>query len=50
MRVYLDSSALLRRVIEEPEVVSLGGRLNPNQLRSLDAVHVASPCCSTSIC
>lgn len=104
MRVYLDSSALLKRVIEEPEsehlrvvlrghasegavllssrlasievsrairmrfdtgyaaaadfvddamsgvaehpvgdeVVSLGQRLNPNLLRSLDAIHVAS--------
>lgn len=104
MRVYLDSSALLKRVIDEPEskdlrvalhdhahnravllssrlasievsrairtrfdsgfvamtefvndalsgvaefpvsdeVVSLGQRLNPNRLRSLDAIHVAS--------
>ncbi|GLY67502.1 type II toxin-antitoxin system VapC family toxin [Amycolatopsis taiwanensis] len=104
MRIYLDSSALLKRVIEEPEsealrvqlrghveeravllssrlasievgrairmrfdlgyaaaadfvddamsgvaehpigdeVVSLGQRLNPNRLRSLDAIHLAS--------
>jgi predicted nucleic acid-binding protein len=46
MRVYVDSSALIKRVVAEhpmsPEVISLARRVNPDVLRPLDAIHLTS--------
>ncbi|MDW3221049.1 MAG: hypothetical protein R8F63_20790 [Acidimicrobiales bacterium] len=49
MAFYVDTSALVKLVVAEPETVHVtpavfesAGRLDPSGLRSLDAIHLAS--------